>query len=204
MSEDVFLGRVAKTMWRNLSRNAMCANATSTQTRPYTFWCLYCRARSRILFFYAPRAAARRALPARAASSATAARAAPKTNMGRGAGNAKRPAAEPPWRAVMRDAKAKHRPRLADWGRDGFATSRRADFEALSIQFPNLFFPAFRMQDSMRKAFFGVKWWERKLRRYDDVKRSVRTAGQSTDKQAAKEAKKEQQRHERATRRRGI
>ena len=57
------------------------------------------------------------------------------------------------------------------------------------------------MQDSMRKAFFGVKWWERKLRRYDDVKRSVLTSGQSTDKQAAKEAKKEQQRHERATRR---
>ena len=75
------------------------------------------------------------------------------------------------------------------------------DFEALSIKFPNLFFPAFRMQDSMRKAFFGVKWWERKLRRYDDVKRSVLTSGQSTDKQAAKEAKKEQQRHERATRR---
>ena len=40
------------------------------------------------------------------------------------------------------------------------------EFEQLSITFPNLFFPAFRLQDSMRKAFFGVKWWEKKLHRY--------------------------------------
>ena len=56
------------------------------------------------------------------------------------------------------------------------------DFEALSIQFPNLFFPAFRMQGSMRKAFFGVKWWERKLRKYAKVKSEIQTTKLNTDK----------------------
>ena len=53
----------------------------------------------------------------------------------------------------------------------------------------------------MRAAFFGVKWWEHKLRRYEEVKRSVLTSTQTTDKSEAKEAKKAQQRHERAERR---
>jgi len=71
------------------------------------------------------------------------------------------------------------------------------EFEQLSITFPNLFFPAFRLQDSMRKAFFGVKWWEKKLHRYSEVKRSVLTSTQTTDKTAAKEAEKEQRKHAR-------
>ena len=36
------------------------------------------------------------------------------------------------WRTKMLTAKQKHRPRLKDWGRDGFATRRPADFEALA------------------------------------------------------------------------
>ena len=35
------------------------------------------------------------------------------------------------WEEMMEDAKKRHRPRLKDWSRDGFATKRAADFEAL-------------------------------------------------------------------------
>jgi len=49
---------------------------------------------------------------------------------GAGAGSAKRK--EPEWMEVMRSAKARHRPRLKDWGADGFATRRAEDFARLS------------------------------------------------------------------------
>mmetsp|Transcript_613 Transcript_613/g.1814 ORF Transcript_613/g.1814 Transcript_613/m.1814 type:complete len:403 (+) Transcript_613:203-1411(+) len=48
------------------------------------------------------------------------------------AADAKKRKAPATWQETMRDAKAKHRPRLKDWSRDGFATRRRADFKALS------------------------------------------------------------------------
>jgi len=35
------------------------------------------------------------------------------------------------WRRRLEEAKQKHRPRLKDWGRDGFATDRKMDFAAL-------------------------------------------------------------------------
>ena len=41
------------------------------------------------------------------------------------------PKPERTWQEVMADARKRHRPRLRDWARDGFATTRRRDFEAL-------------------------------------------------------------------------
>ena len=36
------------------------------------------------------------------------------------------------WASVMRRAKTRHRPRLKDWSRDGFATTRSSEFESLA------------------------------------------------------------------------
>lgn len=36
------------------------------------------------------------------------------------------------WRSRLEEAKGKHRPRLKDWARDGFAHHRRSEFEALA------------------------------------------------------------------------
>lgn len=38
---------------------------------------------------------------------------------------------DPAAQEVLADARKRHRPRLKDWSRDGFATTRRAEFEAL-------------------------------------------------------------------------
>ncbi|KAL7491805.1 hypothetical protein ACHAWT_001075 [Skeletonema menzelii] len=39
-------------------------------------------------------------------------------------------------------------------------------FESLSRRFPHLLYPAFRVQDKLRKKFLGVRWWKRKLEMY--------------------------------------
>ena len=40
------------------------------------------------------------------------------------------------WQRRMDDAKRKHRPKLKDWGKDGFAQSRAGDFDKLSETAP--------------------------------------------------------------------
>lgn len=38
-----------------------------------------------------------------------------------------------------------------------------SEFQALNQQFPSLLYPAFRMQENMRRYTLGNKWWEKKI-----------------------------------------
>ena len=56
--------------------------------------------------------------------------------------------------------------------------------EHFDIQYPNMFYPAKRIQDSIRGKIFGLPWWEAKLRKYMLIKeklRSVQITSQSVD-----------------------
>lgn len=46
----------------------------------------------------------------------------------------------------------------------------------LHIQYPNMFHPAYHLQDRTRKKIFGLKWWEAKLRKYMATKDKLNTA----------------------------
>ena len=54
-----------------------------------------------------------------------------------------------------------------------------------------LLYPGFNIQDKLRRHFFGLKWWERKLRKYAEVKKDINTSKLNTDKIAAQEAAKD-------------
>jgi Ca2+-binding EF-hand superfamily protein len=41
-----------------------------------------------------------------------------------------------------------------------------AAFEDISKRFPHLLYPAFRVQETLRQKFLGVRWWKRKLDMY--------------------------------------
>ena len=67
--------------------------------------------------------------------------------------------------------------------------------EHIDTTYPNMFYPAKRIQDSVRKSFFGLPWWEAKLRKYMFVKdklKSAQVTSQSVDQGAlVKEKRKE-------------
>ena len=44
------------------------------------------------------------------------------------------------------------------------------EFQLLNAQFPTLLYPAFRMQQNMRRYTLGVKWWELKLIELKEIK----------------------------------
>jgi len=72
--------------------------------------------------------------------------------------------------------------------------------EQLDIQYPNLFFPAKRIQDSVRKHFFGLPWWEAKLRKYMYVKNKLKDAqvtSQTVDQGAMKKEERKEKKVER-------
>ena len=64
--------------------------------------------------------------------------------------------------------------------------------------YPNMFHPAFRIQNSVRVAFFGVSWWERKLRLYmtmkDSLKKTQMTSQMTDQKDELRKGRKVQKR----------
>jgi len=55
------------------------------------------------------------------------------------------------------------------------------EFKDLNARFPNLLYPAFRLQDAVRRAFLGVRYWEKKLRKYSRIRDNIRTAKVNSD-----------------------
>ena len=73
-----------------------------------------------------------------------------------------------------------------------------SEFIKYNTDFPNLFYPAFDFQWHVRKTFFGVPYWERKLRRYARIKADLlNQRSDNTDKWDATVAKVEKQREDR-------
>ena len=48
-----------------------------------------------------------------------------------------------------------------------------AKFESDCLSRPQLLYPAFRVQQKLRKKTFGSRWWKRKLRLYAEAKEEV-------------------------------
>lgn len=84
------------------------------------------------------------------------------------------------------------------------------EFFQLDDTFPFLFYPAFKIQDSMRRRIPGYKiidiigkkvyiqsesysllWWEKKMRKYTEIKKELSTNTDNTDKREAQEAYKQ-------------
>eukprot|EP00520_Triparma_pacifica_P006431 CAMPEP_0118647516 /NCGR_PEP_ID=MMETSP0785-20121206/8649_1 /TAXON_ID=91992 /ORGANISM="Bolidomonas pacifica, Strain CCMP 1866" /LENGTH=832 /DNA_ID=CAMNT_0006539617 /DNA_START=63 /DNA_END=2559 /DNA_ORIENTATION=+ len=62
--------------------------------------------------------------------------------------------------------------------------SEKVTFEMvrhLHIQYPNMFHPAYHLQDRTRKTIFGLKWWEAKLRKYMATKAKLFSAQVNTN-----------------------
>merc|ERR1711988_813588 len=74
-----------------------------------------------------------------------------------------------------------------------------AEFCDLHVRFPFLLYPGFNIQDKMRRHFLGLKWWERKLRKYKEVKNDINTSKLNTDKIIAQEEAKPLERNARRT-----
>ena len=51
----------------------------------------------------------------------------------------------------------------------------------LHIQYPNMFHPAYHLQDRTRKTIFGLGWWEAKLRKYMATKQKLFSAQITTN-----------------------
>lgn len=47
-------------------------------------------------------------------------------------------------------------------------------FEKLAKKLPHLLYPAFRVQDKMKKKFIGVRFWKRKLELYEEAKELIK------------------------------
>jgi Ca2+-binding EF-hand superfamily protein len=63
----------------------------------------------------------------------------------------------------------------------------------LHTLYPNMFYPAFRCQAHVRQKFFGLRWWEKKLRRYMKVKEKLNASqmtSQMMDQGRAKQAER--------------
>ena len=52
---------------------------------------------------------------------------------------------------------------------------------SLHIQYPNMFHPAYHLQDRTRKKMFGLQWWEAKLRKYMATKAKLFSAQITTN-----------------------
>mmetsp|Transcript_5105 Transcript_5105/g.9818 ORF Transcript_5105/g.9818 Transcript_5105/m.9818 type:complete len:470 (+) Transcript_5105:30-1439(+) len=44
----------------------------------------------------------------------------------------------------------------------------------LHTSFPHLLFPAFRLQEAIQRRFLGCKWWQRKQRKFYEIKETIR------------------------------
>ena len=56
--------------------------------------------------------------------------------------------------------------------------------------FPAMFFPAFRLQDSMRKKTMGTDWFVDKLNKYKQVRKKMTAVGTKVDEMAELEMKR--------------
>ena len=54
-------------------------------------------------------------------------------------------------------------------------------FQRLHALYPNLLFPAYRLQHATRSTFLGEKYWEKKLRKYAKVRDEIRTEKINSD-----------------------
>jgi len=74
----------------------------------------------------------------------------------------------------------------------------------LHIQYPNMFHPAYRCQDKVRKKIFGLPWWEAKLLKYMATKDKLHAAQQTSqmvDKGAEVKAERKVRKKERKSKR---
>jgi len=64
------------------------------------------------------------------------------------------------------------------------------EFYAINDMFPAMFFPAFRLQDSMRKKTMGNDWYVDKLNKYKQVRKKMTAVGTKVDEMAELEMKR--------------
>jgi len=60
-------------------------------------------------------------------------------------------------------------------------TMSYAKFESDCRRLPQLLYPAFRVQDKLRKKTFGLRWWNRKLNLYAKAKELVEEEKRSNE-----------------------
>ena len=64
------------------------------------------------------------------------------------------------------------------------------EMRKLNDEFPAMFYPAFKLQHSMRVKTMGEDWWVDKLRKYRAVRRKMASAGNNIDVLAEVEMKR--------------
>ena len=47
------------------------------------------------------------------------------------------------------------------------------DFCAMARKYPAALYPAIQLRDRMRQAFFGARWWQRRLQLFQDARRRL-------------------------------
>ena len=74
------------------------------------------------------------------------------------------------------------------------------EFRKINDNYPMLFYPAFRLQHTLKTKFLGIDWWFFKLQKYTNVRRKLAAGSSNTDIVAATEIaryKDDQQRDKR-------